>query len=146
MNKFIALFKKTSPVYLIGVLRYSHKFLLQKTIYVEVSFDYIESVIKIPNENRNLVSYIVATCRYDKAVIEEWENYTRSVDGVEYISICRNDSECLSNKCFDNYCIFNEEVPIVSSNMCCSKPTDDICNNDDECSSKYCILVIIFRT
>ena len=25
MNKFIALFKKTSPVYLIGVLRYSHK-------------------------------------------------------------------------------------------------------------------------
>lgn len=86
---------------------------MQKTIYVEVSFDYIESVIKIPNENRNLVSYIVATCRYDKAVIEEWENYTRSVDGVEYISICRNDSECLSNKCFDNYCIFNEEVPIV---------------------------------
>jgi len=31
-----------------------------------------------------------------------------------YISYkCTTDSECLSNKCSNNYCVFNEETPII---------------------------------
>jgi len=62
-------------------------------------------------------------------------------DNEIYISInCSNDSDCLSNKCFNNYCIFNEKNPIVNcddiytgnrkSYMYCGKPADDICKNN----------------
>jgi len=67
---------------------------------------------------------------------------------------CTDDSNCLSNKCFNNACIFNEENPIVyctneysynafwnrrKSVMHCGKAPMDGCTEDKECGSNECI-------
>ncbi|ORX52629.1 hypothetical protein BCR36DRAFT_286464, partial [Piromyces finnis] len=70
-------------------------------------------------------------------------------------SKCTKDSQCLTNKCIDNYCRFNDEVIIIHcgeiasfnafknkyntyTHTHCGKLYGDTCNNDDECSSKSC--------
>jgi len=69
-------------------------------------------------------------------------------------SICKNDSDCLSNKCVNNFCVFNDETPIEhcddiytepgflrfrSSYMYCGKAAGDSCKDNNECSSKKCL-------
>jgi len=69
------------------------------------------------------------------------------------IEKCTKDIEWFSNKCYNNYCIFNNETNIIhcddiytfprlfrsnSSYMYCGKAYLDTCNNNDECSSKMC--------
>jgi len=61
---------------------------------------------------------------------------------------CTSDSQCLTNKCIDGVCIFNEEDPtefctsiyinlfIRFSYMYCGKMIGDICKKDKECGSK----------
>ena len=74
------------------------------------------------------------------------------IDKCQHAS-CENDYECLSNKCFNKYRVFNDENPIVrcdsyykqtslisirGSYMHCGKPYGDSCKTNDECSSKEC--------
>ncbi|ORX80981.1 hypothetical protein BCR32DRAFT_280090 [Anaeromyces robustus] len=54
---------------------------------------------------------------------------------------CKFNSECFSNKSIDNYCVFNDENPIVhssfkSSYMYYGDAYRDIRKNNDECSSR----------
>jgi len=90
---------------------------------------------------KTLIKYITHTCRYEEIESKECKSSAS----------CNNNLECLSNKCFNNYCVFNEETPIVhcddiysnilfkSSYMHCGKPYNDVCSSNDECSSKQCI-------
>jgi len=67
--------------------------------------------------------------------------------------LCNKDSECLSNKCYNNHCCFNNENEIEhcdniysnslflgeSSYMYCGKRYLDTCKSNKECSSKKCL-------
>ncbi|KAL6612695.1 hypothetical protein U3516DRAFT_548880 [Neocallimastix sp. 'constans'] len=106
-----------------------------------VDFDYTDSFIEFPDENGEITTYIVDTCTYDNIKLNNC-----------FSKKCTTDIQCLSNKCIDEHCAFNEETPIVhcddiyvksgcnrSSYMHCGKPYGDLCKVDDECSSKCCI-------
>ena len=95
----------------------------------------MDKTIEIPNNKREIIKYITDTCRINN--INDCKTN------------CTTNLECLSNKCFNNKCIFNNENPIVhcddiydsnkiSSYMYCGKAYLDTCNNNDECSSKSC--------
>jgi len=107
-----------------------------------VSVDgYSDRTIEIPDENGNLIKYISLTFPYDEIKLEK----------PNCLEKCTTDSQCLSNKCFYNCCVFNDETPIVhcddiysrptlfkerSSYMHCGKAWKDSCKTNDECSSK----------
>ncbi|KAG4092228.1 hypothetical protein H8356DRAFT_1082390 [Neocallimastix lanati (nom. inval.)] len=102
---------------------------------------YNDNFIDIPDENGNITKYNVGTCTQDYIDTDD-------CNGSE----CSEDSECLSNKCYKNHCIFYDETPIVHCSniykrrwfldptvyMYCGKAPDDTCNEDNECSSKHC--------
>jgi len=57
---------------------------------------------------------------------------------------CTPDSQCLSNKCVDNHCVFNEVTPITrcyassNSKMHGGRALNDICKSNGDCSTDYC--------
>jgi len=116
-------------------------------ICVKVDCEYDKDFIEFPNKEGKINIYIVKTFLN---INDELINYyNKMYSNKTYVSInCSNDSDCLSNKCFNNYCIFNNETPIVhcdsiytgnrKSYMYCGKPYEDYCNTNDECSSKNC--------
>jgi len=103
-------------------------------ICVSIDYNYIDKTIEISNDKGETIKYIIDACR---------------IDNIDYCKTnCTTNIECLSNKCYNNKCIFNDETPIVycddiyvgnkSSYMYRGKAYLDTCNNDDECSSKSC--------
>eukprot|EP00833_Pecoramyces_ruminatium_P010668 jgi/Orpsp1_1/1184700/evm.model.c7180000090632.2 len=113
-------------------------FFCKNDICVLTKNDYSEHVIEFPDQNNNTISYIIETCAYDKIIANDCNS----------IKNCTTDSECLSNKCFNNFCAFNEENPIVhcdniytggrTSYMYCGKAYGDTCKTNEECSSLKC--------
>jgi len=116
----------------------------KNNICVLTSYNYINSYIEIPDKKDNLIKYITDTCNYDDIIINK----------CHYITKCNSDNECLSNKCYKNHCMFNNETQIIrcdniymgptlfnerSSYMHCGKPFNEKCNNNNECSSKKCV-------
>jgi len=107
--------------------------------------------MEFPNINGNTTTYIVYTCTYDNIEFNRCYNDTY-IGNKKYSFEYNNDLECLSNKCYKNNCMFNDETPIVhcddiysnkwylqpSSYMYCGKPPGDICIENDECSSMSC--------
>jgi len=109
---------------------------------VLTDYNYANNYIEFPDKNGNLIKYISETCSYN--VIESDNCYTIN---------CKNDNDCLYNKCYKNHCMFNNETDIIhcddiyikptilknkSSYMYCGKAYGDICKNNNECSSKQC--------
>ncbi|ORX80375.1 hypothetical protein BCR32DRAFT_245688 [Anaeromyces robustus] len=120
---------------------YYISFYCKDDICVPVEYNFKQAYISIPDKNGNNIKYICRTCTYDVKA------------NTCLTPTCNSNSDCLSNKCFNNNCIFNEETPIVrcddiysfnpllnrrSSYMHCGKPYNNPCNSDDECSSKIC--------
>jgi len=117
-------------------------FYCKNDICVETAPIYEDETVKIPDKNGNITTYIVHTC-------DETE--------MEY-NICKNtecnaDSDCLSNKCINKQCTYNDDEPIIhcddtyvpgflfikrSSYMHCGKAWGYHCKSNDECSSKIC--------
>jgi len=107
-------------------------------ILVNVNYD---AFIELPNKNGDIQKYITGTCRIDNINV-----YDCPIN-------CFKDIECLSNKCYNYNCVFNNETSIdhcdniysksiifgESSYMYCGKPYNDICKKDNECSSKKCL-------
>jgi len=127
---------------------------------VTISNDYdgIKPYIQLPDENGNVKNYIAYSCTYDdklKKLVDcvNRYKYTSFDYGVEYLSVlCKNDSECLYNKCIDNHCVFNDEAQVVHcdtiynffalfeySYIHCGRGYHDPCNKNNECSSKKCM-------
>ncbi|ORX81614.1 hypothetical protein BCR32DRAFT_279613 [Anaeromyces robustus] len=120
--------------------KYYISYYCKDDICVPSSYNYMGKTIEIPNKNGTLIKYITNTCRYEEI---KTNNCNSNI-------LCNNDFECLSNKCFNNYCVFNDETPIIHcddiysnilfrhSYMYRGKPYNDVCINDNECSSKQC--------
>jgi len=102
-------------------------------------------IITIPNKEGKNVTYIVETC----SATDIGLNLCSSKE-------CTVDSECLSNKCLEGHCCFNEDNPITECQyvrtvhndplfgdpkgyrMQCGLPRGDKCNSNDDCSSYNC--------
>jgi len=113
---------------------------------------YRKPYARIPDKEGNYTKYITYTCNYEEIELNDCVYefpYNNSLVSVK----CTSDSECLSNKCFKNHCVFDEETPLVhcdniysaptlfrkaSSYIYCGKAYGDTCKNNDECSSKLC--------
>jgi len=104
------------------------------------SFSSNDSFVEFPDENGNLKEYIHSSCNYQNK---------SNCNGEK----CTKDIQCLSNKCIDNYCRFNEDIPIIHceeipsynffhndyySYIHCGKLFRENCNTNDECSSMLC--------
>jgi len=125
-------------------------------ICVKADYEYRKIFIEFPDKNGNIKLYNIYTSINDNAKLNKYSNVTCNIyDNIRYcVSYeCTTDSECLSNKCINNYCVFNEETPLVhcddiyiqpslfkkrSSYIYCGKAANDICENNDECSFKQC--------
>ncbi|ORX49596.1 hypothetical protein BCR36DRAFT_291655, partial [Piromyces finnis] len=118
----------------------------KNNICASAKYDYEDFNLKIPNENGTLINYIVYTCTYEEIKSNKCcnDNSYYSCSSI----ICKSDSECISDKCFNNRCAINNSTSFVhcdsiytgnkTSYMYCGKVFRDFCNNDDECSSKKC--------
>ena len=72
-------------------------------ICVLTNYDYSTHIINIPDEYGNIIEYITDTCNYNDIQLNK----------CTIKNFCNNDKECLSNKCYNNICIFNNETQIV---------------------------------
>jgi len=68
-----------------------------------LDYNYSKSIINFPDEDGNLNEYIIDTCTYDSI-----ESNTCNV-----LKQCNKDKECFYNKCFKNYCMFNNNNNIT---------------------------------
>ncbi|KAG4108850.1 hypothetical protein H8356DRAFT_1285538 [Neocallimastix lanati (nom. inval.)] len=104
-------------------------------------------------KNGNETSYIIETCTYDNAILGNCRNFNDTLEGKHYSTICTKNSECLSDRCVNGFCVFNDLNPVTccvtvythkflkakpESHMHCGKALDEPCRSSDECSSKLC--------
>ncbi|ORX78048.1 hypothetical protein BCR32DRAFT_247470 [Anaeromyces robustus] len=119
--------------------------------------EYFRHFIEFPDNNEHIKLYITTTFPYEYIKEDNYFNKfcTSRYEDIECcVSVqCEYDSQCLSNKCMNNHCIFNDNNPIEhcdsiysynqfldrrTSYIHCGKPYLDSCENNDECSSKKC--------
>ncbi|ORY36570.1 hypothetical protein LY90DRAFT_511466 [Neocallimastix californiae] len=123
-----------------GESSYNTEFYCKDDVCVSKEDDYAE----FPDGNGNVTRYITKACHYDSLVKDECYSSKK----------CTIDSECLSNKCLNSTCIFNEENPIVyctneysfnaflnrrKSIMHCGKAPMDSCTEKKDCGSNVCV-------
>jgi len=79
---------------------YYTSYYCKNDICVSIDYKYNDIFVEIPDSKGDVIKYIVNTCRNDNT--------------NECIKKCNINSECLSNRCLNNYYIFNEETPIIN--------------------------------
>ncbi|KAG4096699.1 hypothetical protein H8356DRAFT_1396119 [Neocallimastix lanati (nom. inval.)] len=119
---------------------------------------YVDDYIQFPfaiflDENGNETSYIIETCTYDNAILGNCCNITRPLKEKHYSTKCNENSECLSDRCVNGFCVFNDLNPVTccvtvyipkflsakpESHMHCGKALNEPCHSSDECSSELC--------
>jgi hypothetical protein len=117
-------------------------FYCKNDICVKTDPLYDDKTVEIPDEHGNVTTYIVDTCNIQAAQ----NNDCPSME-------CNTDSDCLSNKCVNKHCVFNNKEPMIHCEdiqgpdflfikgelyMHCGKAWGDFCSSNDECSSKRC--------
>jgi len=174
LNKYISVYNKYQTLNKNKVLKIKNNINLsyycKNNICVRVDRHNLPEFVEIPDEKGNIKRYISKSynyndlklsksvyinfnkCIYDIGQLNNQKNY-KCYSGA-YISFkCTSDSQCLTNKCIDGVCIFNEENPIEFctdiyryslifggySYMYCGKTIHDTCNNNKECGSKNCL-------
>ncbi|OUM56391.1 hypothetical protein PIROE2DRAFT_21617 [Piromyces sp. E2] len=141
-------------------------------ICVKVNRHDLPSFIEIPDEKGNIKRYISISYnlndlklhRYENGVYMNLSNCTSSTNQLNNINNefcftgiflsfkCTSDSQCLTNKCIDGVCVFNEDksfelcsdiysyfAVFSHSYMYCGKSYGDLCKTDEECGSKICL-------
>ncbi|ORX49221.1 hypothetical protein BCR36DRAFT_412741 [Piromyces finnis] len=128
------------------------QFYCKNDICTSINNFYSTYFVDIPDINGNSTSCITYTCIYENIDSNKCNDIC-DVNGIDYSCQCSYDTECLSNKCYKNHCVFNNETPIVhcsdsysdklflgkSSYIYCGKPPNNPCEQGDECSSKLCM-------
>ncbi|ORX83876.1 hypothetical protein BCR32DRAFT_277605 [Anaeromyces robustus] len=106
---------------------------------------YRDHYVMLPDDNGNIKTYIIYNC--EQSCISKVD-----YNETHYISYkCTNNSDCLYDKCVNNFCTFNDKSSIEYCNniykyfsyfeysyIHCGKAPGDTCNNNNECSSKKC--------
>lgn len=118
-------------------------FYCKDNLCAKTNYEYTDSFVEFPDENGKMKKYITDTCPRNKF------KYGMCNGKNQFYTNCTTNSDCLSNKCLKNVCVFNDENPIVhcddiylggkKSYMHCGKPYYDTCKTDDECSSEICV-------
>jgi len=162
-ENFIYIYDKNKTLKKKEVLKIKNKINLsyycKNNICVEVDREALGQFVEIPDENGNMKIYISKSYRYDQLKSTE---LSYKISGGHDIIIsykCTSDSQCLTNKCIDGFCIFNEENPTEFcadiyinllifrySYMHCGKAIGDICKKDKDCGSKHCGLITDLKT
>jgi len=161
-NDFVYLYNKDKVINKEGVLKITDKYYTgyyckNDTCVCTNDCEYKKHYIEFPDNNGNIVPYIVKTYSYDIIKAKKYSDKACKLfeNNIEYCIYytCNSNLECLSNKCIDNHCVFNEETPIVhcddiytppflfkskGSYMYCGKAYKDTCKDNNECSSKIC--------
>jgi len=165
LDKCTAVYDKNKTLNKTEVLKIKNveylSYYCRNDICVQVKSGKKYGFVEIPDKNGNIKRYISRSCTYDnlksanciegKVVYYEKENKLNQI----IISFrCISDSQCLTNKCINNICIFNEKNPYEycsniyrfsfilgggRSYMYCGKEVDDICKNNNDCGTKHCI-------
>ncbi|OUM58163.1 hypothetical protein PIROE2DRAFT_16642 [Piromyces sp. E2] len=147
---------------------YHLSYFCKNDICTKVNRNCFEYFVEIPDENNNKKLYISETYRYDeiKSLKHEFllsskikcNSTTELINNEDcYINVytsfkCTSNSQCLSNKCVDGACIYNEENPIEFctsiyhsifffygfSYMNCGKAISEPCHSNKECATKTC--------
>ena len=119
---------------------------------------YVQNNIQDPfaiffDENEEATSYIIETCTYDNAILGNCPNITKTIEGKYYSTICTENSDCLSDRCVNGFCVFNDLNPVIccvnvytftwlsgkpDSHIHCGKALNEPCHSNDECSSEIC--------
>jgi len=147
---------------------YYLSYFCKNDICTEIDRDDFRYFVEIPDKNNNKKLYIIKTYRYDeiqsydedfllssKIKCKSTNDHISNEDCYinVYISYkCTSNSQCLSNKCVDGACIYNEENPIEFctaiyrpilffggySYMSCGKAISEPCQYNKECATKKC--------
>jgi len=144
-------------------------FICKNDICTEIDREYMKSFVEIPDKNKNIKRYIRRSFNYNNIKLHKLPNYSidnvynctdeernnQNSDSCSYYALisfeCISDSQCLTNKCIDGYCIYNEENPTEFctyiyrhlfyysySYIHCGKLTGDYCKTNEECASVKC--------
>ncbi|ORX49593.1 hypothetical protein BCR36DRAFT_450133 [Piromyces finnis] len=128
------------------------KFYCRSDVCIYIGSNYRPNFIDFPSENGTLKTYILETCLYENAILGYCDTKL-NYPNITYSTSCNNHSECFSNKCINNFCVYNDDNPIIacdsiyiynppfsssSTYMNCGKDYKESCINDDECSSLCC--------
>ena len=152
---YINIYNKNKTLNKSKVLKIKNKFnlsyLCKNDICVKVEYISMPKFVEIPDGKGNIKRYISKSYTYRDLKLHNYDTI-KSVEPNIYLSYkCTSDSQCLTNKCIDGVCIFNEENPtefctsiyinlfIRFSYMHCGKMIGDICKKDKECGSKNCL-------
>jgi len=150
---------------------YYLSYLCKNNICTEVERHALDHFVEIPDEKGNKKIYIGKTCLYDEIKSQRYRNkktttipctsnqenkqYNNNCEKNVVISLdCTSNSQCLSNKCIDNVCVFNEYKPIDFCTtiykriifrigytyMHCGKMIGEPCIKNKECGSNNCLL------
>jgi len=157
-SRFIRAYNKNRTVNKTAVLKFKNRFNLsyycKDDICVEIDRELLPIYIEIPDKKGNIKGYISKSHRYneDLKLISE-RNIWYFNRNTDFIYNCTSNSQCLTNKCIDGVCIFNEENPFEFctdiyinlfffrfSYMHCGKPINDICKKNKDCGSENCQL------
>jgi len=114
------------------------------------SIEYEDFTAKFPG-NETLITRLCNKEKIASVVDEHSENYSYSINCSSMF--CKADSECLTNKCFKDVCVDNDEVDIeicqfiyhyhfftISSSydFTCGKLIGYSCKSNSECASNHC--------
>ncbi|KAL6599991.1 hypothetical protein U3516DRAFT_845148, partial [Neocallimastix sp. 'constans'] len=151
--------------------KHSLTYFCKNDICTQVNTNYLKLFVEIPDQDGNKKIYIVKTYKYndldlkDKSFIalapmdlkyiydKKNKRYSKKYTYADISFKCTSNYQCLSNKCIDGACIFNEENPIDfcapiykffiflgrHSYMHCGKTIGEPCKRNNECGSKTCL-------
>lgn len=117
-------------------------------ICVEINYEVFPLYVEIPDEKGNIKGYISKSFSYKDF---KHDNYIQIRYNNFFYLECTSDSQCLTNKCINRFCVFNKENPTEYctdiyinlamysySYMYCGKAIGDICRRNKDCGSKHC--------
>jgi len=120
-------------------------------ICVEVNINHLPEYIEIPDEKGNIKSYISKSYTYEYLKLGGYYDIVTLGFDDSFSCECTSNSQCLTNKCIDRLCIFNDENPIEFctdiyinlamfsySYIYCGKTIGDTCKKNKEYESKNC--------
>ncbi|KAL6632291.1 hypothetical protein LY90DRAFT_521736 [Neocallimastix californiae] len=153
---FTTFYIRNKPIHKTEVLKIKNErnlsYFCKNDICVKVDRDRFNQFLEIPDEKGNINRYISRSIAYEDLKIRKYPISKRAGHNIVISFKCASDSQCLTNKCIDGYCIFNEENPVEFCTniyinlfifkylyMHCGKAMFDICKKNSECASKNCI-------
>jgi len=156
-KRYINVYDKDRTLSKSEVLRLKNKFYdsyyYKNKICVRVDSQSLPLFVEIPDEYHIIRRYICKSFSYNDFKLGNYFTITHAFKRDYVSNNCTSDIQCLTNKCMNNICIFNEESPTEfctnvygysiffgkHSYMHCGKEYGDSFKRNKECASKNCL-------